>query len=134
LLGRRFVHGVLDCWALCRDWYAREWGVALPDPDRHDGWWDDGTSNLYLDNLDAAGFDIVQDGTMERGDLLLMQIRSKNQVPNHAGVYLGEGKFIHHLYGRLSTREVWGGYWREKLRYVARLRNRAAIAKPDNVQ
>lgn len=72
-MGRSFHHGVLDCWALCRDWYARECGLALPSPERHDKWWDDGHSNLYMDNLADAGFSVLpDDAELRRGDLILM--------------------------------------------------------------
>lgn len=97
----------------------REWGLELPNPDRPDDWWNDGHSDLYTDNYRAAGFEPVG-GDMQRGDLILMQIRSKNQVPNHAAVYLGDGLILHHLYGRLSSRDVWGGYWRECHRMTLR--------------
>jgi len=49
-----------------------------------------------------------------------MQVQSKNGVPNHAGVYLGDGIMLHHLYGRLSSRDVYGGYWREVTRLTLR--------------
>ena len=120
LVGRPFHHGVLDCWSLCRDWYAREWGLVLPDPVRHDNWWDDGSSDLYTENLAVAGFVPVDAKDIQRGDLILMQIRSRNLVPNHAGIYLGDGLMLHHMYGRLSSRDVYGGYWVENTRLVAR--------------
>lgn len=123
LVGRQFVHGVHDCYAIVRDWYLAERGVALPDFEREDEWWNDGRSNLYLNHYQDAGFlDVGRDVTLQVGDVLLMQIRSKNGVPNHAGVYLGDGQFLHHMYGRLSTRAVWGGMWADScttvLRYV----------------
>ncbi|MEV8518677.1 C40 family peptidase [Dyella marensis] len=127
LVGRPFVHGLLDCWTLCRDWYAMEWGLALPSPPRADGWWDDGQSNLYGDAaLVGAGFRVVWrkgESTappLQRGDLILMQVRSRNLVPNHAGVYLGDGNMLHHMHSRLSCREVFGGYWLETAVLAAR--------------
>jgi cell wall-associated NlpC family hydrolase len=113
---------VLDCWALCRDWYARERSVQLPDPDRRDGWWDDGHSDLYSDAaMAAAGFKKIAMDDLAAGDLILMQIRSDNLVPNHAAIYLGDGLILHHLDGRLSSRDVYGGYWAEVTRSVWRL-------------
>jgi proteasome lid subunit RPN8/RPN11 len=121
LIGRQFAHGVHDCYALIRDWYRLERGVGLTDFDRVDGWWDDGASNLYLDNFAAAGFvDAGQDAEPQVGDVLLMQIRSKNGVPNHAGIYLGDSVFLHHMHGRLSGRAVWGGMWAHSLRTILR--------------
>ena len=130
LIGRPFYHGVLDCYSLCRDWYRDEWGLTLPNFQRQDAWWDDGASNLYLEHFKEAGFEVVTNlheeftSKLQVGDGILMQIRSKNLVPNHAAVYLGEGKMIHHLYGRLSTTDVYGGYWLECTRYILRHRSR----------
>jgi len=121
LLGREFSHGVLDCYTLVRDWYRLERDVTLPDFERKDSWWEDGVSSLYVDNYQAAGFkNLGPDAELEIGDVLLMQIRSKNGVPNHAGVYLGDGVFIHHMHGQLSGRTVWGGMWLHCLRGVLR--------------
>lgn len=127
LVGRTWSHGTLDCWALCRDWYARERGVALPDPPRADDWWNDGHSDLYAEDAFAAvGFRTIDRGgdlhpaTWLPGDLILMQIRARNGVPNHAAVYLGDGLILHHLPRRLSSRDVYGGYWQEVTRRVMR--------------
>jgi len=121
LVGRSFHHGILDCWSLCRDWYAQEMGVQLPNPVRPDYWWDDGRSDLYsAEALRAAGFAAVSLADIQRGDLILMQIRSRNLVPNHAGIYLGDGLILHHMHGRLSSRDVFGGYWLENTRAVMR--------------
>lgn len=123
LVGRQFAHGVHDCYAIVRDWYRLERGVVLPDFERRDDWWDDGHSSLYLDNYREAGFEDVGHGAeLQSGDVLLMQIRSRNGVPNHAGVYIGDGRFLHHMHGRLSGRAVWGGMWAQCLRTVLRYR------------
>jgi cell wall-associated NlpC family hydrolase len=122
-IGRDFEHGLLDCWTLVRDYYQRERGVTLPNPMRLDAWWNDNTSNLYSDAaLTDAGFERIDESALAEGDLILMQIRARNLVPNHAGIYLGDGQFMHHLYNRLSTRDVYGGYWRENTRSFWRLK------------
>ncbi|RQM44756.1 phage tail protein [Paraburkholderia bannensis] len=123
LVGRQFAHGVHDCYAIVRDWYRLERDVVLPDFARRDDWWDDGHSSLYLDNYRAAGFEDVGPGAeLQVGDVLLMQIRSRNGVPNHAGIYIGDGHFLHHMHGRLSGRAVWGGMWAQCIRTVLRYR------------
>ncbi|WP_211475031.1 C40 family peptidase [Collimonas humicola] len=126
LLGLPFVHGVHDCYALIRRWYKQERGIVLPDFERRDGWWDDGVQNLYLDNYAKAGFEVVPDGVadLQVGDVILMQIRSKHH-PNHAGVYIDGGWqwMIHHEYGQLSCKVVYGGHWLQVTRAVLRYRS-----------
>ncbi|WP_144154438.1 C40 family peptidase [Paraburkholderia sp. BCC1885] len=127
LIGRAFVHGVHDCYDLIRSYYQLERGVTLPNFERPDNWWEDGVSNLYLDNFEAAGFaDMGQDAEIEVGDVLLMQVRSRNGVPNHAGIYLGNNVLLHHMCGKLSGRTVWGGMWARCLRTVLRYKGEPA--------
>ncbi|WEU67280.1 C40 family peptidase [Xanthomonas phage JGB6] len=117
LVGREFHHGILDCYTLVRDYYQQEMNITLKDYERADGWWERG-ENLYMKNLEDCGFYQVSEREIKVGDMILMQIRSNE--PNHAGVYLGDGLFLHHLYGRLSSRDVYGGYWRDATRFVVR--------------
>lgn len=128
LVGRAWAHGVLDCYSVIRDWYRAERGIDLPNFDRFDEWWKRGQS-LYLDNFDSAGFEAlgaVQSQDMEVGDVLLMQVASP--VPNHAAIYLGDGLILHHLQGRLSSRDVYGGYWQKITTHI--LRHRTEITQP----
>lgn len=106
LVGRVFSHGVLDCYAIIRDWYAQERGITLPNYERHDQWWKRG-ENLYLDNFKEAGFERCDE--LHEGAVLLMNIGSK--VPNHAAIYLGDDMILHHVQQRLSSRDIYGGYW-----------------------
>jgi len=107
-VGRDFVHGLVDCYSLCRDWYKREWGLDLHNYERRDQWWEHG-ENMYLDNFMKEGFHEIPIGELERGDAVLMQLSSP--VPNHAAIYLGEQLVLHHIQGRLSSRDVYGGYY-----------------------
>ena len=118
LIGRTFVHGILDCYALIRDWYKREMGIDLKEYERSDDWWHRG-ENLYIKHYEDAGFEVAK-GDLQLGDIIIMQIRAPE--PNHAAVYIGDGFFLHHLYGRLSSREIYGGYWKEKTRLIVRRR------------
>jgi len=119
LVGRQFAHGILDCYTLVRDFYARELGIQLSQYEREDDWWDKGQDLYSMDRLRAEGFDLIGDEP-RRGDMVLMQIRSP--VPNHAGVYLGGGQMLHHLADRLSEVITYGGMWAERTRYIVRHR------------
>lgn len=110
LIGREFSHGVLDCYALVRDYYQTI-GISLPDYARENEWWLKG-KNLYLDQFKEAGFVVVPADTLREHDGLLMQVASP--TPNHAAVYTGGGVVLQHFAGRLSSRDVYGG-WFEKI-------------------
>lgn len=105
--GRQFLHGVVDCYTLVRDYYARELQIKLGNYFREDDWWAKG-GNMYLDNLAREKFVMVND--LRKNDLMFFRIRSR--VPNHAAVYLGDGLILHHLYGKLSGIEPLGKFIR----------------------
>lgn len=116
LVGRQFTHGILDCYALIRDYFKREFQIELPDFERKDKWWDNG-ENLYMGHFAEAGFEPIK-GAIQTGDVIIMQMRAP--VPNHAGVYIGDGRMLHHMYQRLSTRDHYLGYYQEVTRVIVR--------------
>ena len=107
-VGRQFAFGVVDCYTLVRDWYAREYGIELRDYDRRDKFWEHG-ENLYMDNFANEGFSEIPVADVQPGDLILMNVCSL--VPNHAAIYLGDQLILHHVQQRLSSRDVYGGYY-----------------------
>lgn len=107
-VGREFVFGLLDCYSLVRDWYNRELGIKLDDFYRRDRFWERG-ENLYLDNYASQGFRKIPFDELAYGDLLLMQLNAN--LPNHAAIYLGDQQILHHVQGRLSSRDILGGYY-----------------------
>ena len=127
-VGREFHWGAMDCYTLIQDWYRRELQIDLPDFERRDGFWHPTPDcprgqEIYLDHLAEAGFVTVTD-ELRRHDMIVMQIMAR--CGNHAGIYLGpqdHGALLHHLYGRLSTRDAYGGYWLRHTRAVCRHRS-----------
>lgn len=120
LVGREFHHGTLDCYTLIRDYYGVQLGIELPDFPRNDAWWERGET-LYRDGFEAAGF-VAVDGDPQAHDVLLMQVATRG-VENHGAVFIGDGTILHHLYGRLSGHDVWGGYWQQHTTLVLRHRD-----------
>lgn len=123
LVGRKFYFGVLDCYTLIRDYYKMTYDLLLPDFEREDGFWRKG-QELYLENFRKAGFEQVIDGSLQPGDGVLMQIRDAGspncEVTNHAGIYLGDDWILHHLMGRLSSRDVYSGHYHQCTRMIVR--------------
>ncbi|MEO8642653.1 MAG: C40 family peptidase [Pseudomonas sp.] len=115
LEGRVFVHGVIDCYTLVRDYYRQVLGITLPDFHRKDDWWHNG-GNLYVDNFAKTGF--VPVDTPEQGDLIVMAIGSP--TPCHGAIWLDGDVLLHHLYGRLSCKEVYGRAYRECTTHIMR--------------
>jgi len=120
LVGREYCHGVLDCYAVCRDYYKEVLDIDLPDTPREDEWWLKG-KNLYLENFEAFGFVRVDLQDLKIHDGIFMQLCSP--VPNHAAVYLGDGKILQHVMNRMSSRDVYGGWYRKCTVAVVRHRS-----------
>lgn len=111
LVGREFLHGVLDCYALVRDYYSETLGLVLTDYPREDEWWLRG-GNLYLEHFAREGFVELPPETEPRPhDAFLMQVAAP--IPNHAAIYIGGGEILHHVMDRISSRDVYGGWWRK---------------------
>ena len=141
LLGREYYHGLQDCYSLCRDYYHRECDIRLSDYVRDDLWWElKDNPSLYLDNFKKEGF-IEIDPTvtpLQKHDAILCRV-GRTEHANHAVIFLGDGQLtseqtpsvagdniiLHHPYGRLSVREVWGEMWAK--RAVVYLRHKSLI-------
>ena len=108
LLGREFSYGVLDCYTLIQDYYARACGITLPDFEHTAHFWETGVP-LYENNFSKAGFHVVD--TPQQHDVILMMVGAS--VANHGGIYLGNGQVLHHLMRRLSANDVYGGYFQK---------------------
>lgn len=111
LIGREWVWGVTDCWSLARDWYAETWGIKLRDWTRPLSLAEFNAAPMFEGCYEATGFTAVPLETLQQGDLLLMSIDAPTL--NHIAVYLGDQLILHHIRGRLSSRDVFGGYYQK---------------------
>jgi cell wall-associated NlpC family hydrolase len=69
---------------------------------------------------EEAGFEQIDPADIREGDAVLMAI--SNASLNHVGVYLGDQMLLHHLRGRLSSRDLYGGWLQNCTGWVGRLR------------
>ena len=109
LVGRPYIYGIYDCYTIVRDFYRREFGIELGSyAHAPAGWWN-GSGNWFVENFEREGFVQLPEGSeFQYGDLLFMQM---GKVANHAALYVGDDKILHHCVGRLSRHDVFGGYW-----------------------
>lgn len=98
---RPFRHGVTDCFDGIRDYYKQKKGIILPNFARDWEWWNDG-QDLYSKGFEKAGFKLIETPEIrdiarliEPDDVFILSMRSN--VPNHGGIYLGDGLIYHHL-------------------------------------
>lgn len=133
LINREYIHGVLDCFSIVRDYYRRELGIEIDNFEREDLWWESaGGPDLYIDNFSSQGF--VQVHGLRRHDVILCRVQPTEYV-NHALIYLGDDGdltsettetalndhlVLHHPYMRRSRREIYGKVWQERTAIIVR--------------
>lgn len=117
LVGRAFVLGHTDCWGMVMSYFRQTHGIVLNDYRVDYPWWESGRENLYLDNWYECGFREFS-GPPQPGDMVIMQVSAP--VANHAGILLDDGMLLHHMYGMLSQRVPYGGYWKDRTVKIVR--------------
>jgi cell wall-associated NlpC family hydrolase len=117
--GRPYISNVYDCFTLARDFLFKEFNYDVGLHPRPADWanWNPHYISKTWASLD---FTPVED-KLQYGDILFFAIASK--TINHIGIYLGEDKFIHHLYERLSHLDYlpkWHKQFIKAIRYAGR--------------
>ena len=114
MLGRTYDFGTNDCYSLVRDYYREKLNIELSAINFEDNWWNKGL-NYFDDLYEAFGWYEVE--TPQEHDMIIFSVLSN--IPNHCGVYLGEGLFLHHAENRLSCREsIYSGWSKHITRYI----------------
>jgi cell wall-associated NlpC family hydrolase len=113
LLGREWVHGSQDCFALARAIYAENWGIAFQPYAYPENWWSEAPElDLFMRHFQTERFvplAIDNHFDMHQGDVLL--IARGTRIASHCGVWVGGNRFVHHPWMGLSTVERWAGRW-----------------------
>lgn len=123
LLGLEFVHGKRDCYEIVRDFYRDNFVIYLKSYARPHHWWEHGL-DLYQANYAAEGFSVVD--SPEVGDVILMAVNST--VPNHAAVYLGNNRILHHYMNRRSEDVMYKGLWKNTTCVVLRHKDAQVVS------
>ena len=116
-VGRKFQFGIIDCYSLVRDYFKKELNLQLRDYYRCDNFWEKGQS-LYEDNFMKEGFVKIPVDEIRKHDVLLMHLAAN--LPNHAAIYVGDQQVLHHVQGRLSSRDILGEYYMKNIAFAAR--------------
>lgn len=107
---RPYVFGVFDCYTLLCDYYKRELDITLSKDYPYVYDFGKKGMNLFVEHFKKENFvRLMNDEIAEVGDVFLLQ--TGGTVTNHIAIYIGDDMILHHCHGRLSKRDVYGGYW-----------------------
>ena len=118
LYDRPYVWHVYDCYSFIKDFYKQEFDIFLNDYVREENFFDKG-QELYLDNFEKEGFHEVPLTSIKYGDILLFKL-ANSDVTSHAGVYMDNNIFAHHLNGRRSKKDLLGRFYKDRISKVIR--------------
>ena len=119
---------------MVRDFYKDNFDIELYNYVRPDDWWINGL-NLYEDNFAREGFRTIDVPfrDIRIGDCFLIAIpdpRTRITPTNHIAIYVGDGKVIHHLLGRLSCEVPYKGMLRNYTTCIIRHRHAGELNIP----
>lgn len=119
LIGLEFKFGDQDCYGILRRFYKDNFDIELPNIARPHRFWEDGL-DLYGSYYYELGFRPLDCHPMDYryGDVALMAILST--TPNHIGIFLENGRMLHHMINRRSEIVRFGGMYRNNCLNVFR--------------
>ena len=116
LIGRYYISNVFDCFTLARDFLYITYGIDVGIHPRPGNWQD--WNPYYIERTwSKLNFSSVN-GNLQYGDIVLFTIGT-NYI-NHIGVYIGDDRFIHHLYQRnsiIDSFSKWNKQFKKAIRY-----------------
>jgi cell wall-associated NlpC family hydrolase len=132
---RLFRHGPTgtdgkgDCYALIRDWFRQQRQVELPEFPRDWKWWEEKDktkpgADAYEQGFREAGFEPISAHNVREGDCAMIAIPGNSGGAyigmriNHAAVYVGAEKVLHHRAMSRSCIEHLGNWNKLIVRWV----------------
>ncbi len=119
LIGREYSFGTMDCWSLVSDVYNLELNIPIGRPIVTSEEWFEYNNNLFEEHALENGFIKVGFNDTKKYDVVLFKANN-SKVPNHSGVLVEDPYFLHHLKGRLSSKDRFNGYWLKCLHAIYR--------------
>ena len=108
LIGRQWTWGASDCWKLVIDYFAEK-GLTVKDWERPKRSEEILTNGIFERLIPQSNFVEIDDNKeMLPGDLLLMKFTGPD--PDHVAIYIGEQMVLHHMAGRLSSRDLYNQF------------------------
>ena len=124
--GRPYVLGLYDCYTIVRDWMARarghEMAMLTDTPERLMNQWL--TDGAFVTNPELHRWERVIVPQAGDGILFSLSLRDEDSPnrANHCGVYLGDGRFLHHFPNRASCIQAFEERWRSRVVSFMRLK------------
>lgn len=107
LIGRPYAFGIFDCFSFVHDYLYQIMNIEIGQLERTEQCFD--IPGFTRDAAIQCGFVQVDDAP-RRGDLFLIQ--TDVGEADHAAVYDGNDRIMHHMRNRLSRSDIYGGsYW-----------------------
>ena len=108
LIGRQWTWGSSDCWTLVIDYFAEK-GLRVENWTRPNRPEEILTNGIFERLIPRSNFVEIDDNReMLPGDLLLMKFTGPD--PDHVAIYIGEQMVLHHMAGRLSSRDLYNQF------------------------
>lgn len=123
VVGRPFLWGVRDCYDVVRVIYRDNFQIELTDYARPTDWSSD-VDDLIRKLYEREGFEMLTDWKVKDlrpADVLCMAIGESS--PNHLAVFVGDNTLVHHIYGRLSSEEMFRDFYRNATCFLLRHRD-----------
>lgn len=110
-IGNPFIWGVYDCFTLVRLYYQHHFDIFINDYPRDEKYFTN-PDNRIIENFEKEGFIEIKEKTQLRKHDILVFFGAKN-LPQHFGVYQGNGEMTHHMINKLSCKEPIGAFARK---------------------